>query len=418
MMLSPVWNLPAIAMMSPMHRIQPAFAHPAQGAVVSSVKHPPSTKRVTAQPVSTRLSRAAAHAKILRHSQKATHSNSRRSRQSSAGGAYHPKAVPAPHSAAKSNDLAKRVKTALHNAVAKLTPFGPTPFVMKAPVFDTSRFQDKTRISELTSMFDSGKATHVTPQDLVRAGIVSYDPLNGGIYKRRRKVSYIILHSTETGRPATAQQVIHSWGNNGLRHAGAQFVVDRDGTIYMSVVPDLATVHVETTRALYGVNNDNSVGIEIDRTGKQVYTPQQMRSVERLVLYLQERYHVADCSVLAHKTVQPSDRRDPVNFNWTEFWQDKIALAHAGATATNALPMQLATADQSLCKIANDPSATDPDITNAADEEKAGDTSAAAPTADTSDISTATAKNDDAVLPRLISSISHFIEWMLSGIQV
>jgi N-acetyl-anhydromuramyl-L-alanine amidase AmpD len=109
-----------------------------------------------------------------------------------------------------------------------------------------------------------------------------------------------------------------------MRHPGAQFVVDRDGIIYSTTDPDMATVHINTSKTLPGYTNDNSVGIEIVRAGSQRYTQVQLDSVMYLVSYLQSHYHVIDTNVTTHHHVQPSDRSDPVGFDLLAFQKAKV----------------------------------------------------------------------------------------------
>lgn len=173
--------------------------------------------------------------------------------------------------------------------------------------------------STIRAAFDVGSAGSYNPGTLVQAGIFSdVQPLLGGIFERREKVRYIILHSTETESPADAQRVIRSW-NHGMRHPGAQYVVDRDGTIYQACDPNYGTVHVDIFRTQNGINNDNAIGIEIVRSGKQKYTPAQLDSVTRLVAYLQDHFKVGNDCIFGHGQIQPSNRTDPVDFNWNSF---------------------------------------------------------------------------------------------------
>ncbi len=180
--------------------------------------------------------------------------------------------------------------------------------------------------SAVARSFQRGLAGSCSYDQLVSANVFVSCPLHGSVFKRQGRVKYIILHSTETGSPADARRVIQSWNNRGLRHPGAQFVVDRDGTICSTVNPDQATVHIDTSKTLSGYSNDNSVGIEIVRSGKQQYTRCQLDSVTCLVAYLQSHYGVADSAVTTHHHVQPSDRSDPVNFDLVAFENDKSAL--------------------------------------------------------------------------------------------
>lgn len=250
-----------------------------------------------------------------------------------------------------SASLAERLRGLIGNVADMLTHRLPPPeFMMEAPSFDKSP-PPKNQAKVAAQKFARAQASCLSPTQLVRAGVFSYAPLHGGIYARRQKISHIIMHSTETVYPADALQIIHSWNERGLRHAGAQFIVNRTGVIYMTLDPSLACVHVEPTRTLFGVNNDNSVGVEIVHTGDQHYTAAQLASVERLVLYLQQRFHVARSEVLAHATVQPSDRRDPVDFNWRGFWLAETQLSTQHNTA--GLAQKTATVAQKTATVAH-----------------------------------------------------------------
>lgn len=197
-------------------------------------------------------------------------------------------------------------------------------FMWSGPQYAGGRLSSAVSDS-VSESFDLGFADRYSPKQLVQAGVFEEQPLLGGIFRRREQLRFLIIHSTETGRPADGPRVIKSW-NRGMRHPGAQFVVDRDGKIYQTVDPDLATVHVNIFRTKLGVNNDNSIGIEIVRAGKQKYTKKQLASVTKLSLYLQNRYDIDDTRVLGHGQVQPSDRLDPVGFDWTEYKISKSVL--------------------------------------------------------------------------------------------
>ncbi len=195
-------------------------------------------------------------------------------------------------------------------------------FLMHPPEFERTPLPSDVS-NKIARSFHQGYADSYTARSLVRAGIVSYHPLRGGIFWRREPVKYIIMHSTETGIPIGAQRVIESWSSSGLRHAGAQYVVDRDGTIFQAVDPDLGTVHINIFKTLPGINNDNSIGIEMCHTGHQDYPAALQESVVKLVSYLQERYKVPDANVITHRYAQQGDHTDPVNFDWDGFIASK-----------------------------------------------------------------------------------------------
>jgi N-acetyl-anhydromuramyl-L-alanine amidase AmpD len=178
--------------------------------------------------------------------------------------------------------------------------------------------------------FQRGSAGRYSPQDMVRARVFTNCPLRGGIRPRSAPVRNLIIHSTETARVADAKTVVKSW-NHGLSHPGTQYVVDRDGKIFQTVDPRFATIHVNEKRTLGGVTNDNSIGIEIVRTGKQKYTQVQLAALVQLVDYIQERFPIA--KIYGHGQVQPSNRTDPVAFNWSLFSQN-LALINSSSTQT------------------------------------------------------------------------------------
>jgi hypothetical protein len=177
-----------------------------------------------------------------------------------------------------------------------------------------------------------GLADNYPPRSLVKAGVVAYHPLRGGIFWRREPIKYVIVHSTEDRRQLTGPQVIESWSSMGRRHPGAQYVIEREGTIYQSVDPDLGSVHINIFKTLPGINNDNSVGIEmVHMIGAQEYPELQVASLTKLVTYLQGHYHVPDENVITHRYAQRGDHTDPVNFQWDRFIADKGYLQQKAA---------------------------------------------------------------------------------------
>ena len=244
-------------------------------------------------------------------------------------------------------------------------------FLLSAPAFERSSLKEGSA-AEILDAFREGTAEKFSARCLVRAGAFKYYPLKGGIYWRREPIKYIIMHSTETARPASAVNVIKSWSNRGRRHPGAQFVVGREGSIFLDVDPDLATVHVNIFHTLPGINNDNSIGIEMVHSGSQKYTESQLISVVRLVTYLQQRYNVADENVITHKYAQQGHHTDPVNFNWEGFlarknsFRDRSLLAQARVLVAKSRGWDVV--DQSIASAIGVDSHSSDDIDSAAVE--------------------------------------------------
>jgi hypothetical protein len=195
-------------------------------------------------------------------------------------------------------------------------------FLTSPPDFDQTPFDEMTA-ARIRKDFERGVAERYKPTDFVRAGLATYHPIHGGVFYRREPVKYIIVHSTETGPPVSATSVIDAWSSLGRRHAGAQYVVERDGRIFLACDPELATVHVNIFKTLPGINNDNSIGIEMNHTGRQSYPREQREAVKRLVSYLQDRYRVTNENVITHRYAQQGDHTDPVAFDFDEFLAQK-----------------------------------------------------------------------------------------------
>lgn len=229
--------------------------------------------------------------------------------------------------------VSARVSSGKQSYSVKKTAAVGKNFIWEAPIASNALSDQAENMVQ--QAFASGRAQRYSPAMLTSAKVFTHVPMRGGMYKRRENVRYIILHSTETARVADAQRVIKSWSNRGLRHPGAQFVVDRDGTIYNTVDPTTySTVHVDTRKTKKGINNDNSIGIEIVHTGNQEYTDRQVGAVAELVTYLQDRFSVNKNNILTHSFVQPSDRSDPVNFNWGKFAMDRSNLQNSETAYT------------------------------------------------------------------------------------
>lgn len=212
-----------------------------------------------------------------------------------------------------------------HGYAKTICPSTATPIGARPP--RTVRAVKAIKKYTAKRAFETGTGAPA-PEQLVKEGaFVSY-PLKGSVRKRSKKVSFIVLHSTETEKPADAKRVIRSWNNRGKSHPGTQYVVDRDGTIYQTTDPRLATIHVNIYRTKYGVDNHNSVGIETVRSGNQKYTEPQLRSLSRLTVYLKNYFGLTDKQVVTHGYIQPSTRTDPVNFDLAGFKRRCAALSN------------------------------------------------------------------------------------------
>lgn len=235
-----------------------------------------------------------------------------------------------------------RYRHAAHHAAPKPRYAYPLDFFSyKTSDYDHSPLDAETA-AKVREAFRIGTADVYPPHFLVRAGTVYHYPLRGGIFKRRDTVKYIVVHSTETGVPQDAKHVIDAWSSGGRRHPGTQYIIDRDGTIFQPVHPDWGTVHVNIFKTLPGINNDNTIGIEMCHWGHITYPAEQRQACKMLVAYLQDRYHVLDENVITHRYAQQGDHTDPVAFDWEGF------LAQKNQFRLAALPLKRPAAGEEL----------------------------------------------------------------------
>jgi N-acetyl-anhydromuramyl-L-alanine amidase AmpD len=132
-----------------------------------------------------------------------------------------------------------------------------------------------------------------------------------------------VLHDTEGG--GTAPNIIDYWAGNGNRVA-AHFIVQRDGQIWQCVDMEHIAHHAgygnighnkkfdvtdesrddkkataSPTRYLpdYGMNS-YSIGIEMIHQGNQSYTTAQLKSLDKLIAYI-DVYYGKELTIIDHK---------------------------------------------------------------------------------------------------------------------
>ncbi len=232
--------------------------------------------------------------------------------------------------------LATKTKHTIKHAARPRYAYPMGFFLMEPPAFESTPLPEEIS-AQVKKAFYGGFAGEYPTRSLVRTGLVSYYPMRGGIFWRREPIKYIIMHSTEPGISVGAKTIIDGWSHGGRRHAGAHYVIDRDGTIYQAVDPDLATVHINIFKTLPGINNDNSVGIEMCHHGNQDYPPALVESAARLAGYLQSHYNISDANIITHRYAQQGDHTDPVNFGWDNFIAQKDSLLGQGLNQKIAL---------------------------------------------------------------------------------
>ena len=97
----------------------------------------------------------------------------------------------------------------------------------------------------------------------------------------------------------------------------AHFFVRRDGRVLQFVPCSARAWHAGTSRWRERERcNDFSVGIELEGTDEQPYTPAQYTALARLLKALRRRYPIED--VVGHSDIAPGRKTDPgARFDWS-----------------------------------------------------------------------------------------------------
>jgi N-acetylmuramoyl-L-alanine amidase len=145
-----------------------------------------------------------------------------------------------------------------------------------------------------------------------RAETAAYARRHYGVSTDRVHPRVIVLHFTDSGPgsyPGVHALFDANQPNGGeLPGVCAQFVVDQDGTIYQQVPLKLMCRHAIglNDRAL-GIEMIQQQGISSHWADQQIlHRRPQIRSVLRLVRWLQARYHIARRNVIGHAMANDS----------------------------------------------------------------------------------------------------------------
>ena len=144
---------------------------------------------------------------------------------------------------------------------------------------------------------------------------------------RKKKISFIILHYTET---KTLKKAITLLTSN-ARKVSCHFVIDQKGKIYNLVDVKYRAWHAGESKWKKSTDiNSRSIGIEIVNAGEssnEDYPNQQIKSLVHLLKELKEKFKICDEKVLGHSDIAPLRKIDPgAHFPWKKIHQNSIGI--------------------------------------------------------------------------------------------
>lgn len=151
----------------------------------------------------------------------------------------------------------------------------------------------------------------------------------GSINFGMRRPNYVVIHHTAQDSLAQTIRTFH----NARASVSSHYVIGRDGQV-VQMVNDLFRAH-HAGISKWGNDTDlnsSSIGIELDNNGTtDLWPPEQIDALLRLLGVLKERYRIPQANFLGHMDVSPTRKIDPANFPWKilagqgyGFWYDEM----------------------------------------------------------------------------------------------
>jgi N-acetylmuramoyl-L-alanine amidase len=129
-----------------------------------------------------------------------------------------------------------------------------------------------------------------------------------------RKPNFVIIHHTAQN---SCEQTLQTF-TLPRTQVSAHYVICKDGTIHHMLNDYLRAWHAGNSRwgNLTDVNS-SSIGIEIDNTGFEPFTDQQIKSLLILLGALKKDYAIPAANFIGHSDIAPVRKVDPnVTFPW------------------------------------------------------------------------------------------------------
>lgn len=143
---------------------------------------------------------------------------------------------------------------------------------------------------------------------------------NDDHYVGGNNIQYIVVH--DTGNVTDSDEGNANYFCTGSRNASAHYFVDSDSITQVVKDTDCAW-HCGDGNNKYGINNRNSIGIELCRTNNKVEYQTKVNAVE-LIRGLMSKYNVAIENVVRHYDASRKlCPRSMMDNNWAEWYEFK-----------------------------------------------------------------------------------------------
>ena len=156
-----------------------------------------------------------------------------------------------------------------------------------------------------------------------------------------RKPNFVVIHHTAQN---SCEQTLKTFTTEKTQ-VSAHYVICKDGTVHHMLNDYLRAWHGGAAKWGNSTDiNSNSIGIEIDNNGFEVFTETQIASLLRLLARLKKTYNIPAANFIGHADIAPGRKVDPNrNFPWQQLSQQGFGLWYDTTTTIvpdNFNPMQ------------------------------------------------------------------------------
>ena len=154
---------------------------------------------------------------------------------------------------------------------------------------------------------------------------ISYKYKSKNYDLRKKKISFIIIHYTETETLEEAIKILTA--NKGK--VSCHFVIDRNGDIYKLVNIKYRAWHAGVSKWKRSNDiNSRSIGIELVNSGEKCneeFSKVQIDNLIKLIIHLKKKFNINTNNILGHSDIAPSRKIDPgIYFPWKKLFKFSI----------------------------------------------------------------------------------------------
>jgi N-acetylmuramoyl-L-alanine amidase len=150
--------------------------------------------------------------------------------------------------------------------------------------------------------------------------------------ERNKPIEYIIIHYTEMKFNDALQRLTDK-----NTKVSAHYLIKDDGELFQLVDDDKVAWHAgESYWQGQSKLNENSIGIELDSLGNDVFSQKQTLACLDLCQDLSQKYNIPPQNFIGHSDVAPERKIDPgIFFDWELFAKKGFGIWHDIKTKNN-----------------------------------------------------------------------------------